>query len=152
MKTWVPSPEISLNRSILAIRFNLNSKQARNYATFQKDIREMLGLKEPSFPRSNFSAPVSFYSLPDLTSLDAYFTTNHAARRLSPIDFKQFRYSLDINMDPRTSTNAITSTSKITNDIDPEIQVSSNTPLLGHHRRKSSSMRTVSSFIDYRDS
>ncbi len=105
----------------------------------------MLNLQNPTLQKSEFSRSASFYSLPDLTSDEFAHHTNHS---FPLIDFKQFRRSVIEKESNPTVNNDIISQ---INEIDSEQQTSSNTPLLKHHRRKSSNLRQVSSSTDCRE-
>lgn len=109
----------------------------------------MLDLQDPlSLPKSSFANSASFYSLPDLTSFDEYMQADaNQPQRLTPVDFKQLRYSLDTSKEMHN--DEIPRTSKIENE--PEAHTSSTTPFMKHHRRKSSNLRAVSSFTDCRE-
>jgi hypothetical protein len=113
---------------------------------FQKTIHSLLDLDNPILPRSEYSRSASFYSLPDLTFDEFSHDANHT---FPLVDFKQFRHSIiERGSKSKVSDNDIT----YANDVDVEQQPSSsNSPLIKHHRRKSSNLRAVSSFNNCRE-
>jgi hypothetical protein len=113
----------------MALTTNQKSIQENEQA-----IREMLDLNTHTLPQPDLTHSASFYSLPDL-STDDY--TSHMGHH--QIDFKR----LSQNEEPKPSTSAQTEES-VRIEID-----SVDTPLLKtHHRRKSSTLRNVSSASD----
>jgi len=130
-----------INRLLENIATNENQQPIHEHT----DIREMLNLQN-GLQKGGFSRSASFYSLPDL-SADNYMAAVNPNNRFPLVDFKQFRNSV-IEKEPQVIINEISN-----RDEDPEAQQpsSSDTPLLKHHRRKSSNLRAVSSFTNCRE-